>query len=83
MRSRRAWVPAPVVGVTALASGGWLLQRGGSVSDGVLFQAQLFQAVHRYVADRCIERIAEGLFGSTPRAVIPGSSARTRRPTPP
>ncbi|MEE9208647.1 MAG: S41 family peptidase [Gemmatimonadota bacterium] len=51
------WMPAAIVAVVSFASGGWLLQQGAASQEGVLYSAQLFEDVHRYVAERYVEEI--------------------------
>lgn len=51
------WIPAAVVAVVSFASGGWLIQQGAASQEGVLYSAQLFEDVHRYVAERYVEEI--------------------------
>lgn len=57
MRFQRSWVPALVVGVISLASGGWLLQQSGDEAAGVYGSALLFEEVHRLVADRFVDEV--------------------------
>lgn len=55
MKLQRSWIPAVVVAVISLASGGWLLQQSGQSGQGVVDKARLFEEVHRLVSDRYVE----------------------------
>ena len=57
MKLKRSWIPALVVALVALASGGWLLQQGTQDQDGAMFEARLLQQVHRIVAERYVDDI--------------------------
>lgn len=57
MRFQRSWVPALVVGVISLASGGWLLQQSGDDRPGVHASARLLEEIHRLITDRYVERV--------------------------
>ncbi|MFQ5745824.1 MAG: S41 family peptidase [Gemmatimonadota bacterium] len=56
MRTFRAWVPAVAVLLVSLASGGWLLQQRSPHGD-VLLSAQMFETVHRYIAERYVDPV--------------------------
>lgn len=57
MSVRTAWRLSVLVGFVALASGGWLLQRGAQAAQkgNVYLNQQLFTEVLRIVADRYVE----------------------------
>ncbi len=55
MKPQRSWIPALVVAVISLASGGWLLQQSGQSGQGVVDKARLFEEVHRLVSDRYVD----------------------------
>jgi carboxyl-terminal processing protease len=60
MKLKRSWIPALVVGLVAITTGGWLLQEGTSGQDGTYFKHQLLEQVHRIVADRYVDKIDPG-----------------------
>ncbi|HKK27465.1 MAG TPA: S41 family peptidase [Gemmatimonadota bacterium] len=60
MKLKRSWIPALVVGLVALTSGGWLLQAGMSGQDDVFFKAKMLEQVHRIVAERYVDKIDPG-----------------------
>ena len=39
---RRKWVPAVVVTIIALGSGGWLLEQGVGAQESTVYRARLF-----------------------------------------
>ncbi len=55
MKLQRSWVPALVVAVISLASGGWLLQQSVEQGEGVFEKGRLFEEVHRLVAERYVD----------------------------
>lgn len=57
MKFQRSWVPAFVVGVVSLASGGWLLQQSGDRAPGLYASARLLEEVHQLVADRYVDEM--------------------------
>ncbi|MDP2529822.1 MAG: S41 family peptidase [Candidatus Palauibacterales bacterium] len=60
MKLNRSWIPALVVALVALTSGGWLLQRGVQDQGGAMFEARLLQQVHRIVDERYVDSIGSG-----------------------
>jgi carboxyl-terminal processing protease len=60
MKLKRSWIPALVVALIALTSGGWLLQQGSGDENGPFFNAQLLEQVHQIVADRYVEEVDPG-----------------------
>jgi len=56
MRAERSWTTALVVGVIALASGGWLLDQG--VPGGVAESRRLLEEVHNLIADQFVDEIS-------------------------
>ncbi len=60
MKLKRSWIPALVVALVALTSGGWLLQQGVQDQDGAMFEARLLQQVHRIVNERYVDSIGSG-----------------------
>jgi carboxyl-terminal processing protease len=55
MKIKRSIVAPLVLALIALASGGWLLQRGVSRDRNVYLQARLFEEVLHHVSDRFVE----------------------------
>lgn len=55
MRFKRAIMTPVVVAVTALATGGWLLQRGASTERNVYANARLFEDILRRVSDYFVD----------------------------
>lgn len=55
MRIKRAVLAPTLVAVIALATGGWLLQRGVSQEGNVYFQARLFDEVLHHISDRYVD----------------------------
>ncbi len=55
MRIKRALVAPSVIAGIALATGGWLLQRGVSQEGNVYFQARLFDEVLHHISDRYVD----------------------------
>lgn len=55
MQIKRSIVAPLVLALIALASGGWLLQRGVSRDRNVYLQARLFEEVLHHVSDRFVE----------------------------
>lgn len=60
MRVQRSWMPAVVVAVISLASGGWLLQQSVPEDGGVYSKARLLEEVHRLISDRYVEQTDPG-----------------------
>lgn len=54
---RRKWVPAVVVTIIALGSGGWLLEQGVDAQESTVYRARLFDEVHRLVSERYVEEM--------------------------
>ena len=54
---RRKWVPAVVVTIIALGSGGWLLEQGVGAQESTVYRARLFDEVHRLVSERYVEEM--------------------------
>ena len=54
---RRKWVPAVVVTIIALGSGGWLLEQGVDAQESTVYRARLFDEVHRLVGERYVEEV--------------------------
>ena len=54
---RRKWVPAMVVTIIALGSGGWLLEQGVDAQESTVYRARLFDEVHRLVSERYVEEM--------------------------
>lgn len=59
MNRNRRWVPAIVVTVMALGSGGWLLEQGVGAQESTVYRARLFDEVQRLVSERYVEEIDE------------------------
>lgn len=57
MRSSRNWVPAIVVLLVSLASGGWLLQHSEGYAAGMGIDAAMFETVQGYVHDRFVKEV--------------------------
>src|SRR5690606_24215472 len=55
MKIKRSILAPMLVAVLALASGGWLLQKGGIQEQNVYFQARLFEEVLHHVSDRFVD----------------------------
>ena len=55
MRAERSWTTALVVGVIALASGGWLLNQG--VPGGVAESRRLLEEVHHLISEQFVDEI--------------------------
>ncbi|MFS8637280.1 MAG: S41 family peptidase [Gemmatimonadota bacterium] len=55
MKIKRALLAPSVIAGIALATGGWLLQRGASREGNVYFQARLFDEVLHHIADRYVD----------------------------
>ncbi|HEX7091639.1 MAG TPA: S41 family peptidase [Longimicrobiales bacterium] len=55
MKIKRSILAPLLVAALALASGGWLLQKGASQEQNVYFQARLFEEVLHHVSDRFVE----------------------------
>lgn len=55
MKIKRAILAPLVIAVVALASGGWLLQRGAGADGNVYFQARLFDEVLHHISDRYVD----------------------------
>ncbi|HEX7119978.1 MAG TPA: S41 family peptidase [Longimicrobiales bacterium] len=55
MTIKRALVAPMVIAVVALATGGWLLQRGVGREGNVYFQARLFDEVLHHISDRYVD----------------------------
>lgn len=55
MKIKRSIVAPLVLALIALASGGWLLQRGVSRDRNVYLQARLFEEVLHHISDRFVE----------------------------
>lgn len=55
MKIKRSILAPLLVAVLALASGGWLLQKGGIQEQNVYFQARLFEEVLHHVSDRFVD----------------------------
>jgi len=55
MKIKRSILAPLLVAVLALASGGWLLQKGGTQEQNVYFQARLFEEVLHHVSDRFVD----------------------------
>ena len=53
----RKWLPAVVVTIVALGSGGWLLERGVDAQESTVYRARLFDEVHRLVSERYVEEM--------------------------
>ena len=57
MKGKRSWIPAIVVTVVALGSGGWLLEQGVGAQESTVYRARLFDEVQRLVSERYVEEI--------------------------
>jgi carboxyl-terminal processing protease len=57
MMENRKWVPAVVVTIIALGSGGWLLEQGVGAQESTVYRARLFDEVHRLVSERYVEEM--------------------------
>lgn len=57
MKTNRKWMPAVVVTVLALGSGGWLLEQGAGAQESTVYRARLFDEVHRLVSERYVEEV--------------------------
>ncbi|MFQ5689227.1 MAG: S41 family peptidase [Gemmatimonadota bacterium] len=57
MKFQRSWVPAVIVGVVSMVSGGWLLQRSVGTGSDVYANARLLEEVHHLVADRFVDEV--------------------------
>src|SRR5690606_32188346 len=55
MKIKRSILAPMLVAVLALASGGWLLQKGGIQEQNVYYQARLFEEVLHHVSDRFVD----------------------------
>ncbi len=55
MKIKRAFLAPLVIATIALATGGWLLQRGASEDGNVYFQARLFDEVLHHISDRYVD----------------------------
>lgn len=55
MKIKRAFLAPSVIAAVALATGGWLLQRGVSREGNVYFQARLFDEVLHHISDRYVD----------------------------
>lgn len=55
MKIKRSILAPLLVATLALASGGWLLQKGASQEQNVYFQARLFEEVLHHVSDRFVD----------------------------
>ena len=55
--NRRRWVPAVVVSIIALGSGGWLLEQGVGAQESTVYRARLFDEVQRLVSERYVEEV--------------------------
>lgn len=55
MKIKRAFLAPLVIAAIALATGGWLLQRGASEDGNVYFQARLFDEVLHHISDRYVD----------------------------
>jgi len=55
MKIKRSILAPVLVATLALASGGWLLQKGGTQEQNVYFQARLFEEVLHHVSDRFVD----------------------------
>ncbi len=55
--SRRRWVPAVVVTILALGSGGWLLEQAVGAQESTVYRARLFDEVQRLVSERYVEEV--------------------------
>ncbi|MBT8461009.1 MAG: S41 family peptidase [Gemmatimonadetes bacterium] len=56
-RNRKPWVPAVVVTIIALGSGGWLLEQVVDAQESTVYRARLFNEVQRLVAERYVEEM--------------------------
>lgn len=50
-------MPAVVVTIIALGSGGWLLEQGVGAQESTVYRARLFDEVHRLVSERYVEEM--------------------------
>ena len=50
-------MPAVVVSIVALGSGGWLLEQGVGAQESTVYRARLFDEVHRLVSERYVEEM--------------------------
>jgi len=50
-------VPAVVVSIIALGSGGWLLEQGVGAQESTVYRARLFDEVQRLVSERYVEEV--------------------------
>ncbi len=55
MRIKRGLLAPSVIAGVALATGGWLLQRGASQEGNVYFQARIFDEVLHHISDRYVD----------------------------
>lgn len=55
MKAQRSWTTGVMVGAIALATGGWLINRG--VTDEVVESRRLLDEVHRLIANRFVEEV--------------------------
>ena len=55
MKIKRSILAPLLIAALALASGGWLLQKGGIQEQNVYFQARLFEEVLHHVSDRFVD----------------------------
>ena len=56
MKITRSLLAPLVVAAVALASGGWLLQRGADPAQNVYLQARIFEEVLHHVSDKFVDR---------------------------
>ncbi|WP_419166262.1 S41 family peptidase [Candidatus Palauibacter sp.] len=56
MRAQRSWTTGVLVGVIALATGGWLINQGGAT--GAAESRRLLEEIHRLIANRFVDEIS-------------------------